>query len=95
MKKGRPGRPPKGNIKVSQSRWEEKSAFEAIRAEIIKLVGPDWQPTSFFTSSELNYKYEKWYRRDRALKALKDLEQSGKVESLYDENFNEWYWRLK
>jgi hypothetical protein len=95
MKTGRRGHPPKGNIKISQCRWEEKSAFEAIRAEIIKLVGNDWQPTRFFTSSELNFKYERWYRRDSALKALQDLEQSGKIESLYDPNFNETYLRLK
>ena len=95
IKTGRPGHPPKGEIKISQSRWEKKSAYEAIRAEIFNLVDTDWKPTRLFTSSGLNKKYEKFYRRERALKALQDLEKSGKVESMYDENFNEWYWRLK
>ena len=95
MKRGNPGRPPKGDIKISQRRWEEKSAYETIRAEIIELIGTDWQPTCFFTNSNLNRKYEKNYRRDRALKVLKDLQRSGKVESIYDDNFMEWYWRLK
>ena len=95
MKRGKPGRPPKGDIKISQRRWEEKSAYETIRAEIISLIGTDWQPTRFFTSTKLNQKYEKWYRKDRALKVLKDLQRSGKVESTYDDNFMEWYWRKK
>ena len=95
MKRGIPGHPPKGDIKISQRRWEEKSAYETIRAEIISLIGTDWQPTRFFTSTKLNQKYEKWYRKDRALKVLKDLQRSGKVESTYDDNFMEWYWRKK
>lgn len=93
--RGRPGRPPKGDIKIAQSRWENKSAFEAIRQEIVGLVGKDWQPTSFFTGTNLNRKHEKYFRRVRALKVLQDLERSGKVESKRDGNFNEWYWRLR